>query len=387
MGHGKVYWWEPPEPVQGVSMSRLNLGKKGEVIHFFDQRPRKEPDSLFGRDEEVEKLSRALESRSWVAVLGPRMVGKTSLAWAGANAFARKHGYRVVFVDLRDTDTFRGATEKILGRLPESTLGRLSKHISEVSTSAFGAGVAVKLKENTSARQALVDALSTLRDTVIILDEVQNIQQGVPHFLKALGSIFNENDSLLLIFTGSYAGVVRKLFESTHEDPLFGRMPIEIRLSPWSEDVAENFLETGFKRLGIAYTRGELREVIRKLGTLPGWLNLYGVRRYIERDHERALRTATVVAVKEAQKELEHLLEGRTPKARAVIKLLAFGATWGELLETGITKGALSHLLAILTDELFILDKDESGVYYFSDPIYRRAAMGIPIVEKKSNLG
>ncbi|KUH32471.1 ATPase [Thermococcus celericrescens] len=363
-------------------MSRLHLGKKGEKAHFFDQRPRKDASNLFGRDEEIEKLSRALESRSWVAVLGPRMVGKTSLAWAGANVFAGKNGYRVVFVDLRDTDTFRGATEKILGRLPKSTLDKLSKHISEVSASALGAGVAVKLKESTSARQALVDAFSTLKDTVLILDEVQNIQQGVPHFLKALGSIFNENDSLLIIFTGSYAGVVRKLFESTHEDPLFGRIPIEIRLSPWSEDVAENFLETGFERLGIGYTRGELREVIRRLGTLPGWLNLYGVRRYIERDHERALRTAMGVAVREAQKELEHLLEGRTPKARAVIKLLAFGATWGELLETGITKGALSHLLTILIDELFIVDKDESGVYYFSDPVYRKAAMGLSILGK-----
>ncbi|WP_206205999.1 ATP-binding protein [Thermococcus sp. JdF3] len=231
-----------------------------------------------------------------------------------------------------------------------------------------------------------MDAFSTLKDTVLILDEVQNIQQGVPHFLTALGSIFNENDSLLIIFTGSYAGVVRRLFESTHEDPLFGRIPIEIRLSPWPEDVAENFLETGFKRFGIPYGQREIREAIRRLGTLPGWLNLYGVRRYIERHHERALRTALNVAVREAQKELEHLLEGRTPKARAVIKLLAFGATWRELLETGITKGALSHLLTILTDELFIVDKDESGVYYFSDPVYRKAAMGLQSWERMLNV-
>ncbi|WP_206205998.1 ATP-binding protein [Thermococcus sp. JdF3] len=79
-------------------MSRLHIGKRGENAHFFDQRPRKDASNLFGREEEIEKLSRALESRSWVAVLGPRMVGKTSLTWAGANVFAAKNGYRVVLL-------------------------------------------------------------------------------------------------------------------------------------------------------------------------------------------------------------------------------------------------------------------------------------------------
>lgn len=100
---------------------------------FFDQRPRTLSEQLFGRDEEVEKLFRALEAGSWVAILGPRMVGKTSLALAGANEFAQENGYSVILVDLRDTETFREATEKILSRLPRSILNSILEYISRIS--------------------------------------------------------------------------------------------------------------------------------------------------------------------------------------------------------------------------------------------------------------
>nr|QEK15992.1 ATP-binding protein [Thermococcus aciditolerans] len=350
---------------------------------FFDQRPRTLPEQLFGREEEVEKLFRALEAGSWVAVLGPRMVGKTSLALAGANEFARKKDYNVVLVDLRDTETFREATEKILSRLPRSVLNSISEYISrisEVSATKGGLGLTVKLKKSAPARRALSDALFRVRDTILILDEVQGIQQGVPHFLKALGAVFNENPSLQIIFTGSYSGVVRRLFEATYSDESYGRPPISIMLSPWKEPVAEDFLRTGFEKLGVPYEEWEIRDAIRNLGTLPGWLNLYGVKRYVERNHERALKMAVRDAVKEAKSELENILRGRSPKAREVVRLLAFGASWSDLIKTGISEDALSRLLGILTEELFILSKDEMGIYYFADPVYRKAAMNISLV-------
>ncbi len=347
---------------------------------FFDQRPRRRPEQLFGRSEEIEKLLRALNARSWVSILGPRMVGKTSLALAGANTFASNNGYKVIFVDLRDTETFREATEKILGRLPKSMIEALSEYLSDVSASAKGIGFSIKLKKSASAKRALSDALFKLDNTILILDEVQSIHQGISHFLKALGSAFTENHSLLVIFTGSYSGVVKKLFDATYGEALFGRPPIEIRLAPWKETIAEQFLRTGFERLGVEYQDWEIREATRQLGTLPGWLNLYGVKRYIEKDHGLALKTTIDEAVKEAERELEHLLEGRSPKARAVIKLLALGASWKDMAQTGISEDTLSRLLSTLIEGLVIVQKDEdTGMYYFTDPIYRRAAMRLPL--------
>jgi len=356
---------------------RRKKPKRG--VSFFDQRPRKDKESLFGRSEELSKLINALHAKSWVAILGPRMAGKTSLAWAGANAFAKEMKYKVIFVDLRNTETSRQATEKILGRLPKSILETLSKYIAEVSFSAGDVGASVKLRENVAAKNALEDALFALKGTILILDEVQSVKQGVNNFLKALATAFNENDSLLVIFTGSYAGVVKKLFEATHKDSLYGRPPIETLLPPWPEWVAAEFLRKGFEQCGVSVTQREIQEAIWRLGTLPGWLNLYGLRRCLGASHAEALQMVFEKAVNEALRELEHFLEGRSSKAREVVKRLVYGATWGELEKTGISKDTLSRLLNALTKELFVVIKDEIGVYRFSDPIYRYAAEKLPI--------
>jgi len=365
----------------------IEVGRRVERgISFFDQRPRKDKSRLFGRSEELNRLVNALHAKSWVAILGPRMAGKTSLALAGANSFAEEMKYRVIFVDLRNTETSRQATEKILGRLPKSILETLTKYIAEVSLSAGGTGGGVRLRENAAAKNALEDALFSLKNTILILDEVQNVKQGVNSFLKALATAFNENDSLLVIFTGSYAGVIKKLFEATHRDSFYGRPPIEILLPPWPEWVAVEFLRKGFEKCGVDFTQREIQDTLWRLGTLPGWLNLYGLRRCLGASHEEALQRVFEKGVNEALRELEHFLEGRSPKAREVIKRLTYGATWGELEKTGISKDTLSRLLDALTGELFAVVKDDIGVYRFSDPIYRYAAERLPLHLKTKKL-
>ncbi|EEB74183.1 ATP-binding protein [Thermococcus sp. AM4] len=348
--------------------------KKQKRKHYFDQRPRKSRKDLFGRDYELEQLMGAMEAGSWAVILGPRMVGKTSLAWAAASEFSEKNDYQVVFVDLRTARTSRRATEKILGKMPASTIKRLSKYLSEVRVHASGIGATLKLKEYAPAKHALEDALLSVENTVLILDEIQNVTQGVESMLGALGTAFNENDSLLILFTGSYAGVVRKLLRQGHRDSLFGRIPFEITLHPWPEWKAAEFLENGFRGCGVPFNEREIASTIHSLGTLPGWLNLYGLRRCLGLPHENAVKVVFEKAVREAEKELENLLKGRSQKARLVVKKLAYGATWSELERTGISKDSLHRLLNALINELFIVEKDEVGVYRFTDPVYRYTA-------------
>jgi hypothetical protein len=52
---------------------------------LFDLAPKESEEALFGRDREVAELTRLVEARRWVVVLGPRMVGKTSLVKAVRN--------------------------------------------------------------------------------------------------------------------------------------------------------------------------------------------------------------------------------------------------------------------------------------------------------------
>lgn len=109
------------------------------------------------------------------------------------------------------------------------------------------------------------------------LDEIQNIVQGVVLFMRALATAFNENDSLLVVFTGSYAGVLRKLFETSPSDEPYGRPPVQITVSPWPEFTALDFLRTGLKECGVEYNDNELGMALWKLGTLPGGLTSMGL--------------------------------------------------------------------------------------------------------------
>ncbi|WP_370520080.1 ATP-binding protein [Thermococcus sp. LS1] len=333
---------------------------------------------LFGRDIEVNRLIRALESNSWVAVLGPRMAGKTSLAVASSKEFARMHGYSTVYIDLRNSTTLREATERILRNLPQGVIKRLRSYLASVQVG----GVGIRLKPKASASGALEEALRNLRKTVLILDEVQKVREGLPQFLSALSVAFNENPELLVVFSGSYAGLVRKLFSQTYSDGLYARQPLEITLNPWKRSVAEEFLKRGLAECRVGITENELEDVLWELGTLPGWLSAYGLRRCLGDDHVKALNRVSESAVMEAKRELENLLDGRSSNAPRVIKLLAYGATWSELEKTGISKRALHVLLDSLINDLYVVSKSRIGnrtVYQFTEPSYRKAAQLIEL--------
>jgi len=353
----------PPKHVSGVGMNR-----------WFSPRPRERVNELFGRETEVRRLINALESNSWVAVLGPRMAGKTSLAISSSREFAKRHGYSVVYIDLRNSTTLREATERILRNLPRGVIKKLEASLSSITIK----GLEVRLKQNTSASGALEEALRSLKKTVIILDEVQKVREGLPQFLNVLSVAFNENPELLIVFSGSYAGLVKKLFSQTYSEGLYARQPIEITLNPWERNVAEDFLQKGLSECGIKISGIELEDILWELGTLPGWLSAYGLRRCLGDEHLKALYRVSESAVNEAKRELESLLEGRSPSAPMVVKLLSYGATWSELERTGISKRALHSLLNALMNDLYVVSKSQIGsrvVYRFTEPAYRKAAL------------
>ena len=56
------------------------------------------------------------------------------------------------------------------------------------------------------------------------------------------------------------------------------------------------------------------------------------------------------------------------------------------MIQTGVSEDALSRLLTVLVDGLFIVEKDENmGVYYFTEPVYRKTAMKLPLVTRSRN--
>ncbi|MEM3149921.1 MAG: ATP-binding protein, partial [Candidatus Nezhaarchaeales archaeon] len=66
---------------------------------LFSLHPKEKTEELFGRENEIEELVRLIRAKRWVAILGPRMVGKTSLVKA-TNKKLESMGIKTIYVNL-----------------------------------------------------------------------------------------------------------------------------------------------------------------------------------------------------------------------------------------------------------------------------------------------
>ena len=83
-------------------------------------------EELFDRDEELEITLKCIRNGVWVAILGPRMSGKTSLAKVSANIL-REEGYESIYVNLIGVKGVRECAERILGSIPRSFIERIGE--------------------------------------------------------------------------------------------------------------------------------------------------------------------------------------------------------------------------------------------------------------------
>ncbi|EEB73557.1 ATP-binding protein [Thermococcus sp. AM4] len=352
---------------------------------YFNVHPRTELKMLYGRKKEVEKLLKVLHASGWAVVLGPRMAGKTSLSIATAVEYSKDARTAVIYLNLSTAKSFRDLTVRLVSAVSKLKGSRKSNINAEFSvfipTGLGSLGFSGKLHRPNEHRvsESFEDAIMTLPpNTVIILDEIQEVKGRLDRITRAFWVVFNERPDIRIVFTGSYSGVVKKVAEAHHEEPMFGRPPVQIKVLPWARKTAEEFLIKGLKGCGVNYEDVEIDETISLLGTLPGWLNEYGFRRCIGESHSEALSIVSTSAVQRAKRELENILKGRGPASREVVRKLSEGPkSWSELLSTGISKPSLSSLLEVLTDGLFLLKKETIGhrvFYSFTNPVYRDAA-------------
>ena len=105
---------------------------------LFDLAPKETPDALFGRDPELASLVHLVQARRWVVVLGPRMVGKTSLVKALRSRVRRPGAY----VNLWGVRSVHGLVEGLISGFNESASlrARLLRSLRRVD--GFGVGPA-----------------------------------------------------------------------------------------------------------------------------------------------------------------------------------------------------------------------------------------------------
>lgn len=302
---------------------------------LFDLTPKDTGRALYGRAAELEALVRLIENGRWAALLGPRMVGKTSLSKA-ATAQVRRP---TVYVNLWGARGTQGLLNALLHGINSSRplVNRLRGALRRVEGVTVG-GAGLTLSPRPRPLRTVADLVNLLGQeagrSVVILDEVQELANVSGALLKMLANVFNTHPKVVFVFTGSYFGLLRTLLDPPDDSPLVGRAPARIELGPFDKETSVGFLEHGFREYGVRVDRESIARVVnRSLDGIPGWLTLYGNNVAVQKMSGDAAERATVREGKTvARSELAHFLEPREPEAYwAALRQMTSPSSWTEV--------------------------------------------------------
>jgi uncharacterized protein len=347
---------------------------------LFDLAPKESSGALFGREREVAELSRLVAARRWVVVLGPRMVGKTSLVKAVRNKMRRPGAY----VNLWGVRTVQGLVEGLISGINESAslrarLVRAARRMDGISAGPSGLALNAPRRPLKTAWD-LLDLLGTEpRDCLVVLDEVQELSSNAGALLKLLGNVFNTRPNVTFVFTGSLVGLSRTLLEPSAASPLYGRAPVSMDLTPFDRSTAEAFLLRGSNEAGLDLSHGEIATALAgPLDGTPGWLTLFGNHLAVQGlSPARALSETVREGKKVAESEVAHFLTNRDSSIHwPALKAMAVGASWSTIREYigKATRGAVNDatvLRVVRSLEAAYIAHHVEGVYRIVDPMVR----------------
>ena len=348
---------------------------------LFDLKPKDVPKELFGREAELNRLVEMLRAGNWVVVIGPRMVGKTSLIKA-ANS---KLNFQAVYVNLWGARGIQGLLGALVNAINSSKglTGKFKDFASRIEGLSIGpGGISVTSpKRPLTAVWDLLDLLGRQGSKLVIeLDEVQELSDVSGQFLKILANIWNTHRNIEFVFSGSMFGLIRTILSpKSSKSPMYGRPPAELVLARFDKKQSEEFLKRGFKEYGMKMPSEALSERVEDhIDGMPGWLTLYGnciaVRR---QSQEKALKTTIDEGRNVVRSELQHFLEGRDKIPYiAALKATANGASWSmakQFIEaargTSVSGPTVQNILSNLVDGFIVEHTGET--YRVIDPMLR----------------
>jgi AAA+ ATPase superfamily predicted ATPase len=368
-----------------VKSKPLLMGGKylrGLSLPLFNLNPKESPKELFGREKELEELIDLIKAKRWVAVLGPRMVGKTSLLKV-ASTELEKARTKVVYVNLWGAKGTNGLLRALARGLNDerSVLQKIkdvAQRIEGVSVGPGGISMSISKRPMVTVLFLLETIGNQAGDCVIELDETQELAAISGRLLRLLANIFNTHPNIVFVFTGSMFGLMKTLLEPASSSPLYGRSPAKLYLQPFEKEFATQFLKKGFEGYHLAIKDETTRDAVERLDGVPGWLTLYGNNITIRKlTHQKALEETVSEGTKIVKDELEHFFEGRDKQAYlAALKAAAISARWTEI------KGAVEIAKASIVNDATIyriienlkaamLIQEKENVYKINDPMLR----------------
>ena len=329
---------------------------------LFDTKPKSDPRFLYGREKELDELVESLKKKNWVIILGPRRVGKTSLA----ECAIKRMGKKIFLLDARENNNFIESLNKLLAT-PESSL----KVKAEIRVPYTPINIGAEYNK-TLSKKDLDSLLKKVGHMYIIIDEAQWLvnPRKVVMLLAHLYDYYY--DSVTFIITGSMIGVLKSIVEPGPSSPLYGRAITEMEIKRWQSSISLSFLKTGTAELGLRLNEKMAIEVEENLDGLPGWLTLFGYNYAQVKNPNIALTKTIKEAKKIVSQELKSIAELGigTPKLIEVLRVLAKEPVrFVDITKaTNFNNTSLSKYLSTL-NRLGYIEKDSKSRYFISDPM------------------
>jgi AAA+ ATPase superfamily predicted ATPase len=362
----------------------------GRVVNvLFDLTPKESPEALFGREKELDELARLIKAGRWVAVLGPRMVGKTSLIKAAKAKLDRQ----AVYVNLWGAKGVQGLLSALVQSINSSK--GLTQRIKEATARIEGLSIGPGGISVTAPRKPfhtlwnLLDLLGRQDENIVIeLDEVQELSDVSGQLLKVLANIFNTHPHIVFVFSGSMFGLIKTLLNPrSSKSPMYGRPPAELYLQRFDRSQVKEFLAKGFEEYRTNIPDNVLsQDVEMKLDGIPGWLTLYGNNIAVGKlSPEKALRKTVEQGLKVVTEELEHFLDGRDRRLYlSALAAMANPARWSDVKAsiearrgTTVSDSTVNNVLENLIEGM--LTEHEENNYRVIDPMLRALLLsGLP---------
>jgi AAA+ ATPase superfamily predicted ATPase len=322
------------------------------MTSLFDTRPKENRSLLYGREAELDEISRTLDSGFWPILIGAPRVGKTSLM----KVLVKER--KGIYIDASTSIT-------------ASDLG--SRLLDELQGGKFKATIQLdfkllKIELRKEPVRTLEKLMKGMGNQLVAIYEAKNLNDSrIPGLLSVL---YNES-RVKLMFSGSLLRLI-KLIERSPQT--LGRPTQRMEITPFSEDTSRAFLQAGMKECKVKTDGAELTEMARALGGIPGWLSYYGARRCARSSQSTAFRQVMIAAKKVMEDELRRLgsLE------RAIVRALSMEGSgeWKQIMALATSfygrepdRKSLTRSLASLVD-LRIVDRTADG-YKLIDPMYR----------------
>lgn len=353
-------------------------------MKLFDLHPKENIADFFDREEERQKLQDLVLQGRWVAVLGQRMVGKSSLVKAALNEIEGQ--VQVIYINLWNAKTAEDMLEQLaIGiqnskTLPQKIKDTVKSLVIVIGIKQLSVGIERRPLATISNLFSIIG--QTNNSTVVVLDEVQKLATFSKPLHEMLAKIFNTYSNMTFVLTGSMFGLMRSILHAKATAPMYGRTPVELRLEAFPDLIAKGFLKEGLEQYGMQVKTSEIDEAVQTFGGIPGWLAIYGESRTVEGyEHAKAMKKTVSAASRIVREELYHFLVNKNIALYlATLRAVVVPARWSEIKKAveRITNRSLNprrfqEILNTLQDALLI--KQSGAVYMITDPMLKNVLL------------